>query len=167
MINLSIKGNPIEKIIQMINNLKAFTGVKGTEEILSDFNNLIVDLYNLLMGLQSFNRKKRLALIKLAHLFPSSLSTVDLRRVMEYSPNTSLSYIRNEIKELEKAELIVINRHTKDDESSSKRINKKLPFQIIINHKHPLMQLLIALCSFGTEYKELTRTQIGEEFSEF
>ncbi|MHA1231558.1 MAG: hypothetical protein ACTSRP_12920 [Candidatus Helarchaeota archaeon] len=163
---MSIKGNQIQKIIQMIDNLATFTNVKGTDEIKAEFNNLIRDIYDLLMGLQSFNRKKRLALIKLAHLFPQSLSTVDLRRVMEYSPNTSLSYIRNEIKELEKAKLIIVNRHTTFDENSSKRINKKLPFQIMINHKHPLMRLLIALCTYGSEYKELTKTQMGEEFNE-
>lgn len=166
MIWLSVRGNKIEKIIQMIDNLATFTNVKGTDEIKTEFLNLIIDIYDLLMGLQSFNRKKRLALLKLAHLFPQSLSTVDLRRVMEYSPNTSLSYIRNEIKELEKAGLIIINRHASLGESFSSGINKKLPFQILINHKHPQMRLLIALCSFGEEYKKLTKSQMGEEFHE-
>ncbi|MHA1270139.1 MAG: hypothetical protein ACTSPY_10165 [Candidatus Helarchaeota archaeon] len=164
---MSLRGNKIQKLIQMIDNLGTFTNVKGTDEIKTEFNNLIIDIYNLIMGLQSFNRKKRLALIKLAHLFPQSLSTVDLRRVMEYSPNTSLSYIRNEIKELEESNLVVVNRHMSLDESSVvKKINKKLPFQIMINHKHPLMQLLISICSYGLEYKELTKTQMGDEINE-
>ena len=64
---------------------------------------------------------------------------------MEYSENTSLSYVRNEIKELEDANLIIINKYK----------DKKLPFQVQINHEHKLMRLLIALTSFGTEYKEM------------
>jgi len=150
----------------MIDNLATFTNVKGTDEIKSEFKNIVIDFYNLLINLQSFNRKKRLALIKLAHLFPQSLSTIDLRRVMEYSPNTSLSYIRNEIKELEKANLIVINRHFSSEDLTQDAINKKMPFQILINHKHPLMNLLIALSSFGTEYAKLTKSQIGENLNE-
>jgi len=147
----------------MIDNLAIFTNVKGTEEIKTEFNILIKEFYDLLISLASFNRKKRLALIKLAHLFPQSLSTIELRKVMEYSPNTSLSYIRNEIKELEKADLIIINRHATFDENSKQKVNRKLPFQILINYKHPLMRLLIAICSYGSEYKKLIQTQMGEE----
>lgn len=163
---LSVRGNVIEKIVQMIENLATFTNVKGTDEIITELNTMIRDLYDLLMGLTQFNRKKRLALIKLAHLFPRSVTTVDLRRIMEYSPNTSLSYIRNEITELEDAELILINRHTTMDEEKGKKVNRKLPFQIMINHKHRLMRLLIALCSYGAEYKKLTETQMGENINE-
>ncbi|MBD3229225.1 MAG: hypothetical protein GF329_13665 [Candidatus Lokiarchaeota archaeon] len=161
---MSIRGNPIEKIVQMMDNLATFTNVKGTEEIISEFNYLIRDIYDLLMGLNQFNRKKRIALIKLAHLFPESLTTVDLRRIMEYSPNTSLSYIRNEITELEEANLIIINRHITKEKG--KKVHRKLPFMISINHKHTKMRLLISLCSYGKEYKELTKSQMGDKVSE-
>lgn len=145
--------NPIERVLQLLNNLKLFTDVKGVDEIQDEIKNLLRDLYDLFMGLESFNRKKRLALLKLAHLFPKSLTTADLRKVMEYSDNTSLSYVRNEIKELEDAQLIIINKYK----------DKKLPFQVQINHNHKIMRLLIALTSFGGEYKEMVTGMVGEE----
>ncbi|TFG05889.1 MAG: hypothetical protein EU536_00665 [Promethearchaeota archaeon] len=144
--------NPIEKVLQLIKNLELFTEVKGAAEIHAEVNNLLRDIYDLFMGLESFNRKKRLALLKLAHLFPKTLTTADLRNVMEYSDNTSLSYVRNEIQELETANLIIINKYK----------DKKLPFQIQINHNHKLMRLLIALTTFGTHYKEMIREQVEE-----
>jgi hypothetical protein len=142
--------NPIDKILQLIQNLKLFTEIKGIDEIHSEVRTILSDIYDLFMGLESFNRKKRLALLKLAHLFPKTLTTADLRRVMEYSDNTSLSYVRNEIKELEEANLIIINKYK----------DKKLPFQIQINHNHKLMRLLIALTSFGSEYKAMVEGQV-------
>ncbi|MFX1293491.1 MAG: hypothetical protein ACFFD2_01340 [Promethearchaeota archaeon] len=144
--------SPIDKVLQLIQSLKLFTEVKGIDEIQSEVRNLLRDIYDLFMGLESFNRKKRLVLLKLSHLFPRTLTTTDLRKVMEYSENTSLSYVRNEIKDLEEANLIIINKYK----------DKKLPFQIQINHNHKLMRLLIALTSFGTEYKEMV-TGIVEE----
>lgn len=145
--------NPIDRVLQLLNNLKLFTDVKGVDEIQDEIKGLLRDLYDLFMGLESFNRKKRLALLKLAHLFPKSLTTADLRKVMEYSDNTSLSYVRNEIKELEDANLIIINKYK----------DKKLPFQVQINHNHKIMRLLIALTSFGGEYKEMVTGLVGEE----
>ena len=145
--------NPIDKVLQLIQNLKLFTEIKGIDEIHGEVKGLLQDLYDLFMGLESFNRKKRLALLKLAHLFPKTLTTADLRKVMEYSENTSLSYVRNEIKELEDANLIIINKYK----------DKKLPFQIQINHNHKLMRLLIALTSFGTEYKEMVAEQVEDK----
>ncbi len=145
--------NPIERVLQYLQNLKLFTDVKGVDEIQNEIKGLLRDLYDLFMGLESFNRKKRLALLKLAHLFPKSLTTADLRKVMEYSDNTSLSYVRNEIKELEDANLIIINKYK----------DKKLPFQVQINHNHKIMRLLIALTSFGGEYKEMVTGLVGEE----
>ncbi len=144
--------NPIEKILQLIQNLQLFTDVKGVGEIQTELNSLLRDTYDLFMGLESFNRKKRLVLLKLAHLFPKTLTTAELRKVMEYSENTSLSYVRNEIKELEEANLIIINKYK----------DKKLPFQVQINHKHKLMRLLIALTTFGIEYKEMVEEQVEE-----
>ncbi|NVM27608.1 MAG: hypothetical protein HWN65_02095 [Candidatus Helarchaeota archaeon] len=145
--------NPIDKVLQLIRNLGLFTEVKGANEIHSEVRGLLRDIYDLFLGLESFNRKKRLALLKLAHLFPKTLTTADLRRVMEYSDNTSLSYVRNEIKELEEANLIIINKYK----------DKKLPFQIQINHTHKLMRLLIALTSFGIEYKEMVEEQVEDK----
>jgi hypothetical protein len=137
--------NPIEKVFQLILNLKLFTEVKGVDEIYEDVRGLVRDVYDLFMGLESFNRKKRLVLLKLAHLFPKTLTTAELRKVMEYSDNTSLSYVRNEIKELEDANLIIINKYK----------DKKLPYQVLLNHNHKLMRLLIALTGFGKDYKEM------------
>lgn len=145
--------NPISKVLQLIQNLKLFTEIKGIDEIHSEVQDLLRDVYDLFMGLESFNRKKRLALLKLAHLFPKTLTTADLRKVMEYSDNTSLSYVRNEIKELEEAKLIIINKYK----------DKKLPYQVQINHMHKLMRLLIALTSFGQEYKEMLEGMVKEE----
>ena len=144
--------NPIDKTLQLIQNLKLFTEVKGIDKIHDEVRGLLRDIYDLFMGLESFNRKKRLALLKLAHLFPKTLTTSDLRKVMEYSDNTSLSYVRNEIKELEETNLIIINKFK----------DKKLPFQIQINHNHKLMRLLIALTTFGTAYKEMLEEQVVE-----
>jgi hypothetical protein len=147
--------NPIEKVFQLILNLKLFTEVKGVDEIYADVRSLVRDVYDLFMGLESFNRKKRLVLLKLAHLFPKTLTTAELRKVMEYSDNTSLSYVRNEIKELEDANLIIINKYK----------DKKLPYQVLLNHNHKLMRLLIALTVFGKDYKEMV-SEIMEEKDE-
>ena len=144
--------NPIDKVLQLLQNLKLFTDIKGVDEIQEEIRNLLRDIYDLFMGLESFNRKKRLVLLKLAHLFPKSLTTADLRLVMEYSDNTSLSYVRNEIKELEDANLIIINKYK----------DKKLPFQVQINHDHRIMRLLIALTSFGKDYKEMVKGMVEE-----
>ena len=145
--------NPINKVLQLIENLKLFTEIKGIGEIHGEVKNLLRDIYDLFMGLESFNRKKRLVLLKLAHLFPKTLTTAELRKVMEYSENTSLSYVRNEIKELEEANLIIINKYK----------DKKLPFQVQINHKHKLMGLLIALTIFGIEYKQMVADMVDEK----
>jgi hypothetical protein len=145
--------NPIDKVLQLIQNLRLFTEIKGIDEIHGEVKTLLRDIYDLFMGLESFNRKKRLVLLKLAHLFPKTLTTAELRKVMEYSENTSLSYVRNEIKDLEEATLIIINKYK----------DKKLPFQVQINHKHKLMRLLIALTSFGIEYKEMVADMVEEK----
>ena len=148
--------NPIDKVLQLIRNLELFTEIKGIDEIYAVVQNLIRDIYDLFLGLESFNRKKRLVLLKLAHLFPKTLTTAELRKVMEYSENTSLSYVRNEINELEDANLIIINKYK----------DKKLPYQVQINHTHKLMRLLIALTSFGKEYKEMVKDMVEEKDEE-
>lgn len=141
--------DPIRELLQLVQNLKSFTNV-DTDPILEKMKALLGDVYNLFWGLQAFNRKKQLAILRLATLFPETLTTVELREIMEYSEKTSLSYVRNELKDLENANLILVKKYA----------DKKLPYQIQINHKHRLMQVLISLGNFGKEYKELIQDMV-------
>lgn len=145
---LSIQ-DPLQELFQLIRNLKSFTNV-DTDPILKKIQSLLEKIYDLFLGLQGFNRKKQLAILRLAHLFPETLTTVELREIMEYSEKTSLSYVRNELKDLETANLIVVKKYA----------DKKLPYQIQINHKHPLMSVLISLSNFGISYKELIKDMV-------
>ena len=141
--------DPIQELLQLIRNLKSFTNVE-TDPILEKITSLLGEIYDLFLGLQGFNRKKQLAILRLAHLFPETLTTVELREIMEYSEKTSLSYVRNELKDLETANLILVKKYQ----------DKKLPYQIQINHKHRLMRVLISLTNFGKNYKELIKDMV-------
>ncbi|MHA1376902.1 MAG: hypothetical protein ACTSRG_00845 [Candidatus Helarchaeota archaeon] len=141
--------DPIQELLQLIRNLKSFTNV-DTDPILDKIRSLLGEIYDLFLGLQGFNRKKQLAILRLAHLFPETLTTVELREIMEYSDKTSLSYVRNELKDLENANLIVIKKYA----------DKKLPYQIQINHRHRLMKILISLSNYGKEYKKLIQDMV-------
>lgn len=142
--------DPLEELTQLIRNLKTFTNI-DTDPILNKFEILMRDIYDLITGLESLSRKKRLAILKLAHLFPETLTTVELRKIMEYSDRTSLSYVRTELKDLEQASLIVVKKYR----------DKKLPFQIQINHQHRLMRILLSLIrSYGDEYREMIKEMV-------
>ena len=104
---MALKEDPINKFIQMIQNLKTFTNV-DTDPISKEFKMLVQDIYDVFTGLEQYSRKRRLAILKLAHLYPNSLTTVELRKIMEYSDRTSLSYVRNELKDLEEDGIISI-----------------------------------------------------------
>ncbi|NHI91574.1 MAG: hypothetical protein EAX96_03655 [Candidatus Lokiarchaeota archaeon] len=146
---MAFSEDPIVKFIQLIQNLKTFMNV-DTDPILNEFKDLMQDIYDVFTGLEQYSRKRRLAILKLAHLYPNSLTTVELRMIMEYSDRTSLSYVRNELKDLENDKIITIKRYP----------DKKLPFQIRINHKHRLMKVLISLTRFGIEYKEMIEEMV-------
>ena len=149
---MSLKEDPINTFIQLIKNLKTFTNV-DTDPILNEFKDLMQDIYDVFTGLEQYSRKRRLAILKLAHLYPNSLTTVELRKIMEYSDRTSLSYVRNELKDLETDKIIAIKRYP----------DKKLPFQIRINHNHRLMKVLISLTRFGLEYKEMIQEMVEKD----
>ena len=149
---MSLSEDPITKFIQLIKNLKTFTNV-DTDPILNEFTDLMQDVYDVFTGLEQYSRKRRLAILKLAHLYPNSLTTVELRKIMEYSDRTSLSYVRNELKDLESDKIISIKRYP----------DKKLPFQIRINHKHRLMKVLISLTRFGLDYKEMIQEMVEKD----
>ena len=141
--------DPIQELFQLIRNLKSFMNAP-TDPILEKITSLLGEIYDLFLGLQGFNRKKQLAILRLSHLFPETLTTVELREIMEYSEKTSLSYVRNELKDLETANLILVKKYQ----------DKKLPYQIQINHKHRLMRVLISLTNFGKNYKELIKDMV-------
>ena len=149
---MSLKEDPINTFIQLIKNLKTFMNV-DTDPILNEFKDLMQDIYDVFTGLEQYSRKRRLAILKLAHLYPNSLTTVELRKIMEYSDRTSLSYVRNELKDLENDKIITIKRYP----------DKKLPFQIRINHNHRLMKVLISLTRFGLEYKEMIQEMVEKD----
>jgi len=147
---LTISNDPLEELVQLIKNLKTFTNV-DTDPIQNKLNILMRDIYDLIVGLESLSRKKRLAILKLAHLFPETLTTVELRKIMEYSNRTSLSYVRQELKDLEVAQLITVKKYR----------DKKLPFQIQINHQHRLMRILLSLIrSYGSSYREMIKEMV-------
>ena len=150
---MAVVDDPLKELIQLLENLKTFTNA-NTDPILNKLTTLMRDVYDLITGLESLSRKKRLAILKLGHLFPETLTTVELRKIMEYSEKTSLSYVRTELKDLEEASLIVVKKYR----------DKKLPFQIQLNHKHRLMRILLSLISsYGGDYREMIKEMVEKK----
>ncbi|NWF95480.1 MAG: hypothetical protein HXY34_05020 [Candidatus Thorarchaeota archaeon] len=93
--------------------------------------------YELLQLMSSLNETKRAILMALSHVFPKSVSGVQLCRLIGYS-GKSRSLYRGILAHLEEDKLIMIDHLT-----------PRL-YAIRINNEHPLLALLVRMCrEFG------------------
>jgi hypothetical protein len=89
--------------------------------------------YNLIMFLSGLSQIKRRIMVALAHLYPRAVSGKQLTDLIGLSGKAGSLY-RGILTELEKEEMILIDRLTP-------RISS-----IRVNHEHPLLHHLVALC---------------------
>ena len=96
-------------------------------------------VYELLQLMASLNDTRRAILLALAHIYPRSVSGVQLSRLIGYS-GKSRSLYRGVISHLKENEMIQIDQLT-----------PKL-YAIRINNEHPLLSVLVELCkTFGDQ----------------
>lgn len=98
-----------------------------------------VSLYELIQLMSSLNDTRRAILLALAHIYPRSVSGVQLSRLIGYS-GKSRSLYRGVISHLQENEMIQIDQLT-----------PKL-FAIRINNEHPLLTILVDLCKKHGKY---------------
>ena len=98
---------------------------------MSDTNDEAV--YELIQLMSSLNDTRRAILLALAHIYPRSVSGVQLSRLIGYS-GKSRSLYRGVISHLKENEMIQIDQLT-----------PKL-YAIRINNEHPLLNILVDLC---------------------
>ena len=99
------------------------------------------EVYELIQLMSSLNDTRRAILLALAHIYPRSVSGVQLSRLIGYS-GKSRSLYRGVISHLKENEMIQIDQLT-----------PKL-YAIRINNEHPLLTILVDLCK---EHGNLSR----------
>jgi hypothetical protein len=115
----------------------------------SDTNNASV--YELVQLMASLNDTRRAILLALAHIYPRSVSGVQLSRLIGYS-GKSRSLYRGVISHLKENELIQIDQLT-----------PKL-YAIRVNNEHPLLSVLVELCrSHGRHAQKVYLKALEEE----
>jgi hypothetical protein len=109
------------------------------------------DLYELLQLMSSLNDTRRAILLALAHIYPRSVSGVQLSRLIGYS-GKSRSLYRGVISHLKENEMIQIDQLT-----------PKL-YAIRINNEHPLLSVLVELCkAHGQDSRKVYLKALEEE----
>jgi hypothetical protein len=109
------------------------------------------DLYELLQLMSSLNDTRRAILLALAHIYPRSVSGVQLSRLIGYS-GKSRSLYRGVISHLKENEMIQIDQLT-----------PKL-YAIRINNEHPLLSVLVDLCKVhGQDSRKVYLEALEEE----
>ena len=108
-------------------------------------------VYELVQLMSSLNDTRRAILLALAHIYPRSVSGVQLSRLIGYS-GKSRSLYRGVISHLKENEMIQIDQLT-----------PKL-YAIRINNEHPLLAILVDLCKvFGENSRNLYLKALEEE----
>jgi hypothetical protein len=108
-------------------------------------------VYELVQMLSSFNETRRAIIMALAHVYPKSVSGVQLSRLIGYS-GKSRSLYRGVLAYLQDDKLIHIDELT-----------PKL-YAIRINSEHPLLGVLIGLCKeYGTEARAIYAKAMEEQ----
>ncbi|MGY5873805.1 MAG: hypothetical protein RTV72_16270 [Candidatus Thorarchaeota archaeon] len=116
---------------------------------MSDTNDESV--YELIQLMSSLNDTRRAILLALAHIYPRSVSGVQLSRLIGYS-GKSRSLYRGVISHLKENEMIQIDQLT-----------PKL-YAIRINNEHPLLNILVDLCkTHGTYSRDMYMNALEEE----
>jgi hypothetical protein len=121
----------------------------GSEDVESDTD--LADMYELLQLMSSLNDTRRAILLALAHIYPRSVSGVQLSRLIGYS-GKSRSLYRGVMSHLMENEMIQIDQLT-----------PKL-YAIRINNEHPLLSVLVDLCkSYGKDSRKVYLEALEEE----
>jgi hypothetical protein len=108
-------------------------------------------VYELMQLMSSLNNTRRAILLALAHIYPRSVSGVQLSRLIGYS-GKSRSLYRGVLNHLKENEMILVDHLT-----------PKL-HAIRINNEHPLLEVLVELCrTYGEESKEIYLKALEEE----
>lgn len=108
-------------------------------------------VYELIQLMSSLNDTRRAILLALAHIYPRSVSGVQLSRLIGYS-GKSRSLYRGVISHLKENEMIQIDQLT-----------PKL-YAIRINNEHPLLNILVDLCKVhGKHSREIYMKALEEE----
>ena len=106
--------------------------------------------YELIQLMASLNDTKRAILLALAHVYPRSVSGVQLSRLICYS-GKSRSLYRGVLSHLQEDKMILIDQLT-----------PKL-YAIRINPEHPLLSLLVDLCrEFGAKTTDVYLKSLEE-----
>ena len=107
--------------------------------------------YELIQLMASLNDTRRAILLALAHIYPRSVSGVQLSRLIGYS-GKSRSLYRGVISHLKENEMIQIDQLT-----------PKL-YAIRINNEHPLLTILVDLCKeYGSTSRKMYLKALEEE----
>ncbi len=108
-------------------------------------------IYELVQLMSSLNDTRRAILLALAHIYPKSVSGVQLSRLIGYS-GKSRSLYRGVLAHLQENTMILIDQLT-----------PKL-YAIRINNEHPLLDILIEMCKeFGEESKKIYLKSLEDE----
>ena len=108
-------------------------------------------VYELVQLMASLNDTRRAILLALAHIYPRSVSGVQLSRLIGYS-GKSRSLYRGVISHLKENEMIQIDQLT-----------PKL-YAIRVNNEHPLLSVLVDLCrSHGSHAQKVYLKALEEE----
>ncbi len=123
--------------------------IVGRRKVESDTNDASV--YELVQLMASLNDTRRAILLALAHIYPRSVSGVQLSRLIGYS-GKSRSLYRGVISHLQENEMIQIDQLT-----------PKL-YAIRINNEHPLLSVLVELCrTYGKQSQKVYAKALEEE----
>jgi hypothetical protein len=107
-------------------------------------------IYELMQLMSSLNDTRRAILLALAHIYPKSVSGVQLSRLIGYS-GKSRSLYRGVLNHLRDNEMILVDQLT-----------PKL-HAIRINNEHPLLEVLVDLCrKYGEESKRIYMNALEE-----
>ena len=107
-------------------------------------------VYELVQLMSSLNDTRRSILIALAHIYPRSVSGVQLSRLIGYS-GKSRSLYRGVLAQLQENKMIMIDQLT-----------PKL-YAIRINNEHPLLMLLVDMCrKYGSKSKKIYEKSLEE-----
>ncbi|MHA2434099.1 MAG: hypothetical protein ACXADO_12780, partial [Candidatus Thorarchaeota archaeon] len=108
-------------------------------------------VYELTQLMSSLNDTRRAILLALAHVYPRSVSGVQLGRLIGYS-GKSRSLYRGVLTHLQEDQMILIDQLT-----------PKL-YSIRINNEHPLLTVLVGICrEHGREAREIYLRALEEE----
>ncbi len=100
-------------------------------------------VYELIQLVASLNDTKRAILFALAHIYPRSVSGVQLSRLIGYS-GKSRSLYRGVLSHMQEDKMIQVDQLT-----------PKL-YAIRINNEHPLLRVLVELCrQYGGEMRDI------------